>query len=127
MRLLRDKAETLGHAADEEAFRYPGPSPQSRETGLLMIADQLEATARSNPPTDDAQCDGLVRTTMERIQGERQLDDSGLTIGELARAERAFSRALQAMYHRRLSYPSSDDRPRRPRLVFPSRRRTVAS
>jgi putative nucleotidyltransferase with HDIG domain len=127
MRLLRDKAEGLGQSVDDDTYRYPGPSPQSRETGLLMIADQLEATARSNPPGDDAQCDALVRTTMERIQGERQLDDSGLTVGDLARAERGFSRALQAMYHRRLSYPSSDDRPQRPRLVFPSRRRTVAS
>lgn len=127
MRLLRDKAEALGQSVDDDTYRYPGPSPQSRETGLLMIADQLEATARSNPPSDDAQCDALVRTTMERIQGERQLDDSGLTVGDLARAERGFSRALQAMYHRRLSYPSSDDRPQRSRLVFPSRRRTVAS
>ncbi len=127
MRLLRDKAEALGQSVDDDTYRYPGPSPQSRETGLLMIADQLEATARSNPPGDDAQCDALVHTTMERIQGERQLDESGLTVGDLARAERGFSRALQAMYHRRLSYPSSDDRPQRPRLVFPSRRRTVAS
>ena len=69
--------------------------------------------------------------TIERIQGEGQLEDSGLSGADLAAAERAFSRALQAMYHRRLSYPKSDagtSPPKRPRLLFPGRaRRRVAT
>jgi putative nucleotidyltransferase with HDIG domain len=128
MRLLREKAEALAQSFSEDAYRYPGPRPRSRETGILMIADQLEATARSKAPGDDAECDAIVRSTIERIVSEGQLDESGLTKGDLALAERGFSRALQAMYHRRLPYPSSGDGTRRRRVIFPTRpRRSAAS
>lgn len=130
MRLLSQKAATLGDDSGE-TYRYPGPKPRSRETGIVMIADQLEATARAEPPADDAACQQVVRRTVERIQREGQLDESGLTVGDLSAAERAFSRALLAMYHRRLSYPPTDTnlpQPTRPRLVFPRRpRRGIAS
>jgi putative nucleotidyltransferase with HDIG domain len=127
MRLLRANAEALGQASTG-SFRYPGPRPQSRETGILMIADQLEATARSKVPADDAECEAIVRTTVARIRDEGQLDEAGLSAKDLALAEREFSRALQAMYHRRLSYPTSGDGTSRPQLMFPARRRgSVAS
>jgi putative nucleotidyltransferase with HDIG domain len=127
MRLLRDKAQALGQTFADDTYRYPGPRPQSRETGLLMIADQLEATARARPPVDDAECDELVRSTTERIRDEGQLDESGLTKVDLALAQQGFSRALQAMYHRRLSYPSSGPGTTGRRLEFPRPRRSVAS
>jgi putative nucleotidyltransferase with HDIG domain len=128
MRLLLDKAQTLGQSFAEDTYRYPGPRPRSRETGILMIADQLEATARAKSPADDAECDAIVRTTIERIRGEGQLEESGLTTADLALAQQGFSRALQAMYHRRLSYPSSGPGATRRRLLFPTRpRRSVAS
>jgi putative nucleotidyltransferase with HDIG domain len=128
MRLLREKAASLAQSFSEDTYRYPGPRPRSRETGILMIADQLEATARAKAPADEAECNAIVRSTIERILGEGQLDESLLTKSDLALAEQGFSRALQAMYHRRLSYPTSGDGASRPRLVFPSRpRRSVAS
>jgi putative nucleotidyltransferase with HDIG domain len=125
MRLLSEKAHALGLVFEQSTFRYSGPRPQSRETGILMIADQLEATARAKAPADDAECDAIVRSTIERIRDEGQLDESGLTKAELALAQHGFSRALQAMYHRRLSYPSSGPGTTKQRLAFP--RRTVAS
>jgi putative nucleotidyltransferase with HDIG domain len=130
MRLLREKAAAGGDADPDETYRYAGPRPQSRETGLVMIADQLEATARSEPPADTAACEALVRDTIERIRREQQLDESGLSASNLAAAGQAFTRALHAMYHRRMSYPPSDagtsQTPRR-RLLFPGRpRRGVA-
>ncbi len=128
MRLLRDKAAALGQSFDEETYRYPGPRPRSRESGILMIADQLEATARAAPPADEAECDALVHATIERILADGQLDDARLTRVELARLEQGFARALQAMYHRRLRYPSSGDGAPPQRLMFPTRpRRSVAS
>lgn len=129
MRLLREKADALGRAFPEDEYRYPGPRPQSRETGIVMIADQLEATARANPPTDDATCDAMVRTTIERIRGEAQLDDASMTSADLALAAQGFSRALQAMYHRRLSYPTTGtgSAPRFRLLSGPRTRGTAAS
>ncbi|MDH4063016.1 MAG: HDIG domain-containing protein [Acidobacteriota bacterium] len=108
MRLQREKAEAMGRPdSDGDAYRYPGPRPQSRETGVVMIADQLDATARSAPPADEAGCAEIVERTMVRIQGEEQLGDSGLSAGDLERLRAAFTKALVAMYHRRLTYPPS--------------------
>jgi putative nucleotidyltransferase with HDIG domain len=107
MRLFYDKAAALSSSGTtEETYRYPGPRPRSRETAIVMIADQVEATARSSPPADDAACDEIVRRTLERIQAEGQLAESGLTQCELSQVHRGLSRALQAMYHRRLPYPT---------------------
>jgi putative nucleotidyltransferase with HDIG domain len=131
MRLLRDRAASLGQSFADDTYRYPGPRPRSQETGILMIADQLEATARAKAPANEAECDAIVRSTIERVRDEGQLEDSQLTKADLALAAQGFSRALQAMYHRRLSYPTSGDGASgasRRRLVFPTRpRRSVAS
>jgi putative nucleotidyltransferase with HDIG domain len=109
MRSLRTKAEARGQSVTGDTYRYPGPRPRSRETGIVMIADQLEATARSKAPADDAECLAIVRATVARIREEGQLDTSGLTEQDLTLAERGFARALQAMYHRRLPYPPAGD------------------
>ncbi|MGD9904930.1 MAG: HDIG domain-containing metalloprotein [Vicinamibacterales bacterium] len=104
MRLLEARAGAAA-ADDPEAFRYPGPRPRSIETGLLMIADQVEATARAAQPADLAACARVVRQTVSRIRGEGELDDCPLSDRQLARAEQALAKALHAMYHRRLAYP----------------------
>ena len=127
MRVFRDKA-AFGPQPDgiTESYQYPGPAPRSRETGIVMIADQIEATARSAPPADAAACDELVRRTINRVEGQGELHASRLSATNLAAIQVAVSRALHAMYHRRqLAYPI--ERPARPRLVsrwFGDRRST---
>jgi membrane-associated HD superfamily phosphohydrolase len=124
LRMLKERADGLGRSADEDTYRYPGPRPRSRETAIVMLADRLEATARSTPPVDEAACDTLVRATIERTCGEGQLDDAGMTDAELAQARGGLARTLEAMYHRRrLMYPSSDAGPARRRLAFFDRSR----
>lgn len=119
LRAFREKADALGLAEPPETFQYPGPAPRSRETAIVMIADQLEATARSSPPADAAACDAMVQRTLERIRGEGQLDRSRLTARDLQTARSAFARALQAMYHRRATTPpSSTATPVRSKLAF---------
>ncbi len=107
MRLLQAKAEALGEATSADTYAYPGPPPQSRETGLVMIADQVEATARAAPPADDVACVDVVHRTAVRIQQEGQLSASGLDPADLTTAEEAMARAVRAMYHRRLAYPAT--------------------
>jgi putative nucleotidyltransferase with HDIG domain len=119
MRVFEEKAGALGLADPPGTYQYPGPAPRSRETAIVMIADQLEATARSSPPADEAACDAMVERTIERIRAEGQLKRSGLTTRELQAARAAFARALQAMYHRRLTNPpSGTPSPVRQRLAF---------
>jgi membrane-associated HD superfamily phosphohydrolase len=87
-----------------EAYRYHGPPPQSRETAILMIADQLEAMARVAPPVDVTACLALVRHTIERVGESGELSSAGLTPEDLERLVPSFGSALQAMYHRRVGY-----------------------
>lgn len=108
---LRTKAsERAGAPVPEDEFRYPGPRPQSKEAGILMLADQVEATARSAPPADLAACEAIVRTTIARTQAEGQLGESGLMARDVAAIEAALVRTVHAMYHRRLVYPARGSR-----------------
>jgi putative nucleotidyltransferase with HDIG domain len=107
MRLLKEKAESAGSRDRKETYRYEGPRPRSRETGIVMIADQLEATARAAERADHDAFDAMVCTTVDRIRGEEQLADSGLGAADLRRIRPALVRALLAMHHRRLTYPPS--------------------
>jgi membrane-associated HD superfamily phosphohydrolase len=111
MRYFEEKAKALGGKPGEpgETYRYDGPRPQSREAGIVMIADQLEATARSSPPTDESQCADLVSRTVQHIVDEGQLVDVRLTSTQLAQASQALARSLLAMHHRRISYPGAPD------------------
>lgn len=96
---------------DEQAFRYPGPRPQSREAGVLMLADSVEATARAErPSTPEA-----IRAIVDRIVGERlrdgQLDDCELTLRDLQKVREAFYDVLQGLYHSRIRYPDAPETP----------------
>ena len=120
MRVFSEKAASWdGPGPAGETYRYHGPPPQSRETALVMIADQREATARATPPADEAACDAIVRRTVARIRDETQFDASGLTGRDFELIQPAFSRALLAMSHRRFAYPGQGPaaRPRR-RFAF---------
>lgn len=122
MPVFQKKAQALGRQSDvKETYRYAGPRPRSRETGIVMIADQIEATARAVVPEDDRACLDIVRRTLTRIRQEAQLEESGLTRRDLRAIEQACARAVQAMYHRRASYPPAGKSPRR-RFGFLPRR-----
>lgn len=114
MRFFRDRALALGDRdASDAAFRYPGPRPRSRETGLVMIADQLEAIARAAPPENEGAWLELVRQTIDRIRAEGELASARLSERDLAAVEPALVRALRAMYHTRVPYPVAGSTPKR--------------
>ncbi len=89
-----------------EAFRYPGPKPQSKETAILMLADICEARIRAHQPRSEEDIRALVRDSIEMRFREGQLDEAGLTIRELREIEEAFVQVLAGAYHQRLLYPS---------------------
>jgi putative nucleotidyltransferase with HDIG domain len=90
----------------EEAFRYRGPIPRSRETAILMLADGCEAALRSLPPgTSEAEARAMVHRIVEARQRDGQLRDSGISRGELELVIRAFVRVWKRMRHRRIPYP----------------------
>ncbi|MBN2115543.1 MAG: HDIG domain-containing protein [Anaerolineales bacterium] len=90
---------------DMEKFRYPGPSPRSRETALLMLADGCEARARAERPEDEEAIRNIVRSTIEIAQKQGQLDDTQLTLRDLSVITDVFVNILRGSYHPRISYP----------------------
>jgi putative nucleotidyltransferase with HDIG domain len=90
----------------EEDFRYRGPIPRCRETGILMLADGCEAALRALPPdTSEAQATATVRRIVEARQEDGQLAASGISRAELELIIRAFVRVWKRMRHRRIAYP----------------------
>ncbi len=105
------------------AFRYGGPRPQTREAGLVMIADACEASSREMPEASPERVLQVVRRRIAEIVDEGQLDESELTIGDLDSIARAMTAALLAVYRARSSgasqLPPPPDRAASLQLVRP--------
>ena len=99
------RARQHGGPVDAALFHYPGPCPRSKETALLMIADQVEATARAMDGATDDDFQAMVRETVDRILAERQLDEAPLTLDELHRVQQAMANVLVSLHHKRIKYP----------------------
>ncbi len=91
----------------EDEFRYPGPKPQFREAALCMLADSIEAAARSLDEPTPVRLKSIVHTVIQRKFTDRQLDECGLTLTDLATVENAFVKILIGIYHQRIDYPKS--------------------
>ncbi|MBW1871226.1 MAG: HDIG domain-containing protein [Deltaproteobacteria bacterium] len=110
IKFFYQKAKEKGDHEDtvkEEEFRYPGPKPQSREVALVMLADSVEAAAKSISDPSPARLQGLVQKMINRIFADGQLDECDLTLKDLHEIARAFNRVLTGIYHRRPDYPES--------------------
>ncbi len=90
---------------DIDLFRYPGPKPGSPETALLMLADGCEARARAEVPKNDEEIRNLVKSYIEYIQHEQQLDNTSLTLKQLNLVAESFINTLRNSYHPRIKYP----------------------
>jgi len=90
---------------NEDDFRYPGPRPQTRETGIIMLADGVEARARAELPRDDEEIRSLVKSSFEFIKQSGQLDDTNLTLRDLNKIAESFINTLRNTYHPRIKYP----------------------
>jgi len=99
------KAEAAGQTPDPADYRYAGPRPQSRETAVLMMADRIEAMARSRGATSDREFRDIVSRTVDDLLAEGQLDEAPLTFRDLALLQPAFVSALTSLYHTRVAYP----------------------
>jgi putative nucleotidyltransferase with HDIG domain len=89
----------------EEEFRYPGPKPQFREAALCMLADSIEAAARSLDEPTPVRLQNIVRNIIQRKFMDGQLDECNLTLRDLSRVEAAFVKILIGIYHQRIDYP----------------------
>lgn len=89
---------------DENIFRYPGPIPFSKETGVLMLADSVEAASRSLKNPDAQSIDDLVERIINYKLEQNQLDDCDLTLKDLETIKLIFKTMLMSIYHVRIDY-----------------------
>ncbi len=98
-----------GEEVDPEKFRYPGPRPQTRETGVVMLADVIESTSRALQPNSEKAIEKLVNSLIDDDLTEGQLDESGLTLGDIRLIRESFIKTLKGRFHVRVKYPGNDE------------------
>lgn len=112
IKVFYEKARMLaasnGSEVDESFFRYGGPRPQTREAAIIMMADSIEAAARSlkNPTRPEFQ--QVIDRIMGAIVEDDQLVECDLTLSDMARIRSSFLSTLQGIHHERLPYPGFD-------------------
>ncbi|MFN2285426.1 MAG: HD family phosphohydrolase [Anaerolineae bacterium] len=90
---------------DESQFRYPGPSPQSRETLLVMLADGSEAATRARRPSTPEDLAEVVNSIFEQRIADGQLDSCPITMQELHTVKTLYIDLLRGAFHPRVQYP----------------------
>ncbi len=91
---------------NEDDFRYPGPRPFSKETAVLMMADSVEAAARSLPSHDQDSLDRLVEKIINHQIESGQFENCDITYREIASIKKIFKKMLTSIYHVRVAYPT---------------------
>jgi len=103
-----EKAKEEDDSLREEDFRYPGPKPQSREAAIVMLADSVEAAARSLPEPTPARLAEVVKKIINNKFLDGQLDECELTLRDLSIIEKCFLRVLTSVFHTRIEYPEKE-------------------
>lgn len=89
----------------EENFRYPGQKPQTKEAGLVMLADMVEAASRSLVDPNPARIQGIVQKIINKVFSDGQLDECELTLKDLHEIAKSFNKTLSGIFHQRVEYP----------------------
>jgi len=112
-RLALKEAEEKGQKVDESAFRYPGPKPNTKETGILMICEAVEAAVRSIKEPDIFKIEAMIDNIINQRVGDGQLNECPLTLDELNKIKGTVDGTsgmlpvLRGIYHIRVEYPDN--------------------
>lgn len=93
---------------DERSFRYPGPKPQTKEAGVLMLADAVESASRVLVEPTPARLESLVDDLTRKRLDDGQFDECSLTLQELRKIGDSLVKSLTAVYHGRVKYPDQE-------------------
>lgn len=106
MRYFFEKAKQLkgDKEVHEDEYRYPGPKPQTREAGLVMLADIVEAASRTLDNPTPARIQGLVQNLINKVFSDGQLNNCELTLKDLNSIAKTFNKILNGIHHHRIEY-----------------------
>ena len=116
-RMALKDAEKTGAKVDESAFRYPGPKPNTKETGILMICEAVEAAVRSIKEPDIFKIEAMIDKIIQQRIEDGQLSECPLTLDELNRIKGTVDGTsgmlpvLRGIYHIRVEYPDDPQKP----------------
>jgi putative nucleotidyltransferase with HDIG domain len=97
-----EQTDATGSGIVEEKYRYPGPRPQNKVMGVLMLADGIEAASRTLVEPTLPKIRGLIDTITQDCLREGQLDETDLTLSDLRQVADSFLRILSNIYHHRI-------------------------
>jgi len=126
-RALDEQAEESSPILESE-FRYPGPRPDTKETGILMLADGVEAASRSLSDPTHKRLEALIDLIFNQRIDDGQLDDTHLTFRDLKQIKETFLSLLLGIYHIRVKYPEPlEETKKTPEQETPTRPVIVAA
>ena len=102
--IFYNKAKELDPDAKEDDYRYPGPKPESKEAGIVMLADSCEAAVRSLDEKDEASIRAMVTKIVRGKMTDGQLDSCNLSFRELGEIIDAFVTMQESYFHKRIKY-----------------------
>ena len=97
-----------GEEVKEADFRYPGPIPESKEAGIIMLADSVEAAVRSISEPTKGKIEEMVNNIIKDKLHSGQLDNCDLTLKDLTQIRQCFLKVLSGIYHERIEYPTEE-------------------
>jgi len=104
----KDLAEE-GEIVDITRFMYQGPRPRSRESGIVQLADSIDAASNALRPNTEEAIDQLVNKIVDDHMAEGQLDNSGLSLGDIKKLRSSFTETLHGRFHMRIRYPGNEE------------------
>jgi cyclic-di-AMP phosphodiesterase PgpH len=93
------------HVIEEKDYRYTGPKPQTKETGIIMLADAVEAASRTLEDPTPKRIETHVQNVIENIFLDGQLDECELTLKDLHAIQKSFITIFIGIFHQRIEYP----------------------
>jgi hypothetical protein len=98
----------MDNSALEHEFRYPGPKPQTKEAAIIMIADSVEAAARTVQEPNPTKLRNMIEMIISRIRDDGQFDECDITQREMKLVADSFVKVLMGIHHHRIAYPGYD-------------------
>jgi len=92
-------------SVDLQKFTYKGQPPSTKETAVLMMADAVEASARSLKVYTEQKINELVENIISYQMTEKQFDNAAITLREISEAKEILKKKLKNIYHSRIEYP----------------------
>jgi putative nucleotidyltransferase with HDIG domain len=93
---------------DDMDFRYPGPKPMSKEMGVVMIVDSVEAASRSLKDPSEEHLHNIVDKIVEQKLLDKQFENTNITLKEINVTKNILKRYLISIYHSRIEYPNEE-------------------